>query len=96
MRIKNEDIRNFLIETFGEEKGSEIFLLPAYSDAFEGLSMTNSAIYNFNKMVILKCVATGLNNIEAENVLEKELRDICEPLGSKAPVINMGTPFIDY
>lgn len=94
MEIKNEDIRNFLVDEYGEEKGNDIVLLPDYAKAFEGIAMFSlNAIYSWRKMVLIYALGNHMAIADAVEEVKQEIDDFYKVLKSKAPIINMGNPF---
>ena len=96
MLIKNDDIRNFLIDEYGEEKVKDICLLPDYANAFEGIAMFSlNAIYSWRKMVFIYALGNHMAIADAVEEVKQEIDDFYKVLKSKAPIINMGNPFED-
>ena len=94
MGIENNDIRKFLIEELGEDKGNDIVFLPDYANAFEGIAMFSlNAIYSYRKMILIYALKNHMAIADAVKDVQQEIDDFYKVLKSKAPIINMGNPF---
>lgn len=91
--ITNEQIREFLIGEYGEDKGNAIVLMPYYSAAFIGVSMGGRAIYDFDKMVLFYATENHMTLDEARKIVKNDIAAIVKSVDRGAPIINLGCPF---
>lgn len=90
----DNDIREFLIEEYGDDDGNSITLLPEYTRAFKGMSMVSlRAIYDFRKMSEIYALKHDVTAEEALKEVKQEIDEVYKLKGSNSPVFNMGNPF---